>query len=752
MKRIGKTIDVFNRRYRLTLSRHKYPLLALVVFTLVYYSLWYFSFSPIAQGDWRFYYPETLIDLFQSSLLWENMYGLGGFNTMFFLFPLWVLHAAFGFLGGSFGFVERALYMYLIPLLFVISPYVLFYSVSKSRLVAFFGSLFYAFNTYVLVLNVGGHLTVSWAVAFFPLGLTAFMVFLRRPSYMRGVFMALLLAMMAMYEVRIAYLGIVLLGVYALVVFFVRRWTLTRRVVLASVVGIVAYLFLAAYWVFPLMYSLFFGSGLSGLLESNVLFHPYISFAHSLTLFHPFWSLQGMQIFEELPVPALAFFLPLSIIGCFALLWNRVAVRRGLKAEFIFFSVVMVFGVLLAKQDNPPWSGLYVWLFDHFPGFSMFRESSKFYFFVMLSYAFFLGHILEMLWNDVIRRSTSRMLHRVGAAIFFALILSSFAYIIIPRFSSGANMGLLVPHEPSAAYLELADTLRADDAFGRVLWNPRQSMFGYVSALHPGVSVERMLATTWGSEQCIDGSESVCYLRSESDPAFHFARNAGLKYAVVPETVFEGDGAYNEDEAPSGPTQWLGRIPNLVFVRKFGQDMSLFRFNYPEGDPGVIEGRRLAGDSVFRVYNKETFPNTFHVILNDEFYRSPSRIFLSYTYDDGWRLYERDVARVGTPLGFWESLDVRQPSSDFEHVIAGKYYNGWDFRHDAADANTRPREYILRYQPMNWLFVGLGISSLSFLALAVFGIVVCARAYGRRRGEEEPGNNAQKDDSISHHS
>lgn len=52
-----------------------------------------------------------------------------------------------------------------------------------------------------------------------------------------------------------------------------------------------------------------------------------------------------------------------------------------------FFAVLALLGIFLSKQVAPPGGFVYKLLFDHFPGFSAFREASKFYVLIAMSYS-----------------------------------------------------------------------------------------------------------------------------------------------------------------------------------------------------------------------------------------------------------------------------------------------------------------------------------------------------------------------------
>lgn len=52
-----------------------------------------------------------------------------------------------------------------------------------------------------------------------------------------------------------------------------------------------------------------------------------------------------------------------------------------------FFALLALLGVFLSKQVAPPGGVIYKILFEYFPGFSAFREASKFFVLIAMSYS-----------------------------------------------------------------------------------------------------------------------------------------------------------------------------------------------------------------------------------------------------------------------------------------------------------------------------------------------------------------------------
>ena len=66
---------------------------------------------------------------------------------------------------------------------------------------------------------------------------------------------------------------------------------------------------------------------------------------------------------------------------------NNVAMKQFNNGAIIFFALLGLVGAFLAKGASPPFSEINSWLFQNFPGMNMFRDSTKFYSLIALSYS-----------------------------------------------------------------------------------------------------------------------------------------------------------------------------------------------------------------------------------------------------------------------------------------------------------------------------------------------------------------------------
>ena len=151
-------------------------------------------------------------------------------------------------------------------------------------------------------------------------------------------------------------------------------------------VFVVVFVGLNVFWILP-----FGAAGVVGLENAGMgrdLFgNDAFELDDAMYLSHPFWTGYGVKWFSDQATPWW-----LSILGVLA--WVGFWVGRR-NRPVVFFAIISVLGILLGKQVSEPWGNLYYFLYDHVPGFSAFREASKFYILVILGYAVGIGALVQ---------------------------------------------------------------------------------------------------------------------------------------------------------------------------------------------------------------------------------------------------------------------------------------------------------------------------------------------------------------------
>ncbi|MFH1864177.1 MAG: hypothetical protein ABIJ85_04725, partial [bacterium] len=185
----------------------------------------------------------------------------------------------------------------------------------------------------------------------------------------------------------------------------------------------------------------------------------------------------------------------------------------------VFWLAVALFSVFLVKGTNPPLGNVYSWLFSNVPGFSLFRDPTKFFFLTALSYSVLIGITVE----ELVKRFKIRILPLI--LIFYFVILAWPVY-------SGKMTGTLSSPPYQAEYSRVAQILESDKNFGRILWIPTISPLGYSSPTHPALDASRLTALRPFASAVEGTYETFNFLRA---PYVQYLLDiAGIKYIVYP--------------------------------------------------------------------------------------------------------------------------------------------------------------------------------------------------------------------------
>lgn len=698
-------------KYRSIVTHHR-PLLVILLLPGIIFYRWFF-YSIFTYGDWGFHFSETTRAWFHLPYLWLTS-GLGQTNLTLASWPIYFLYGVFGKLGLNSNIADKFLFFIPTAFLTAISSYILVKKITGSRLAAMIGVLVYSYNTYFL-LNDTGILTLAASFALLPLVLFFFIKTLEEKSYYYGVITGLLGFIASFYEFRAFYIiCFVLLLYYLFHVFIIERPSLKRfwQISLLAATPIVLIGLLDFYWLVAflttdnLVSNQFFERGLFGSGFMNV--------RESLALFHPFWTDGGPSLFQVQPIPAYFWLIPsAAFLGLVLNKKNRL---------ILFFGGLAIVGVFLAKQDGAPFSHLYGWLYYHVPGFNAFRESSKFYALIALSYAILISSLVAWLENNW----TSTRWQRIGRAIATALLGIIFLWNTTPLIS-GAIETLFIPRNIPTDYLKLKDFIRQQPDFFRTYWVPKDSRWGFYSDIHPKISGVDIIQTNWGnftgSQQPIQ--QRVVDIFSRPDAAELF-RSAAVKYIVVPiQDTDNNDDFY--DDFGGNRNYFIDRLDKVPFLHKVDFNLD---------DLVVYENNKYSAHLASQGLRSTTIsPTEYTLTLTGLKARQP--LFFSEAFDSNWKLYLEPSS---------ETVDKRRgrqkPIFDSSHGQAFGYANSWRIEpayikshYPTSFYKQNPDGSIdvtmrLYFQPQTTLELGLLLSGLAFLMSIIYIIY-----YPVRNGE-----------------
>lgn len=372
-----------------------FPVLLILLFLIVYHN-WILNLGILTSTDWWFYNNETmksvLIHIFS---VWFVDFTPGRVLLELGQAPVYIWY---GLLPSLFDFnyaiVERIVHIWPIILFTPVTSYIFLKSIFKRNITCFVGVLVYSFNTYFINLQTA-QITLMAADAFIPLIFLLYKYTLDKSKLYLALLTGVALFICSSYEPRVFYMVSWVLIFYALyIIFIIKNENLKKNLINLIVLAFIPFitvLLLSSFWILPLSQT--------GSLASNEIFNrnlfgnEFYNILNALTLFHPFWTGGKPTVFVLQTIPFYFWFVPFFAFA--GLVLNR---KNGIV---LFFGFVSILGILLSKQVGPPFTNIYLFLYDHLPGFNAFREASKFYTYIVLGYSVLIASFIEWLWDNL---------------------------------------------------------------------------------------------------------------------------------------------------------------------------------------------------------------------------------------------------------------------------------------------------------------------------------------------------------------
>jgi len=569
-------------------------LFPILIVISVYYR-WFFL-PDIIGGDWLYLFKESLENYYFLVPSWNTWQGngLGGTNPIYFLqsfeyltvfiatflhIPWPIIYKFFWF--GFFIFSSVSSSMYLLS---VVLPKTTLWQ----RLIA---AMIFISNTYVLMLVGGGQMGVALAYSVAPLVLARFIKVIdhiidSNKNFQFSIFnfqLALLagltLSLQALFDPRIAYTIMIAVTIYLL--FKVRKNILNILLLIFHtfiIPGLIT-LLLHIFWILPLI--VFSQNTCERFCEAYtgvgiVRFLSFSTFSQGLSLLHPNWPENifgkvGFMKPEFILIPVLAFFSLLFL--------SNSAMKQFHNRVILFFALLGIVGAFLAKGANPPFGDFYLWLFENIPGFEMFRDPTKFYLLVALSYSVLIPFSIYSIykWLSSKCKVQSAKLQFKIQNYSLSLILIFFIIhwvVLIHPAIFGQLGGTLKKHEVPKEYVMLKDFLHKQPEFFRTLWVPRQQRFTFLSNIHPSVEAGALFNAT-SSAQAIRGIK---------EKGYQYFSELAVKYVIVPYDslgeFFLTDRKYDKI-IPEKISKSLENVPWLKKINGFG-NITIFEVLLPK--------------------------------------------------------------------------------------------------------------------------------------------------------------------------
>lgn len=440
--------------------------LPLLIFAIIF-CLPFVSKNPFVAHDWPLLFKESRNFSPFWYMAWDYM-GNGGIGAAAFK-TLWIdLYANFVY------FISNTLNIpwYLSQRIFWLIPFLVFSLMSSYKFSKLFikddsfrilSSIIYTFNTYILLIIAGGQFGIAFSYAIAPIVLLNLINLFERPNRNNLVISALFSGIIIALDPRVA-----LLSFAIVLLWFVFNFNKpSSRKIISLVLNFLIAGLINFYWILPVIYSVFTKSSSNDITSySSVAGVKFLSFAtleNTISFLHPNWpeNIFGKIYFQR---PE---FLIITLFAFGSLIFK-------VKKEIIFLVFVSLIGIFFAKGTNDPFGEIYLWLFQYLPGFTLFRDSTKFYLLISISFSVLVPYFLKTV-SEKFERSKYLV---IGLFICFYLIL-------LRPIWTGELTGIFKPREIPQEYVFLNSEIKnfkettSEYSFSRVLWIPKRQKYGY---------------------------------------------------------------------------------------------------------------------------------------------------------------------------------------------------------------------------------------------------------------------------------
>lgn len=537
-------------------KRYKtYLIILLLIVISISHWKWFFDYSILTYGDWSFFFKDTQKELVHLISLWNNYSNFGITNIGISASPYILMYSILANIA-SFAVTERLVFLWPSIIISCLSSYFLVKKITKSEIASVIGSFVFSYNTY-LILGRTGHLTLMVSFALAPLIILLYIKTLEQKKYHLAIITGLFCFFASFYEIRAFYIIALVLFLYFFYYLFIIEKLQIKQVIKNSILGFLPFIIvilLNSYWLISIKSTAFSSTEI---LSRGLFGNSFMNIIQALALFHPFWTGSGPSGFAVQPLPSYFFIIPIAaILG----IW----LNRKNK-NIIFFGIIALVGILLTKQAGEPFPNLYQWLYNYLPGFNAFREASKFYFLIALSYSVLIGAFITWLWKNW----TKTKWQIYGKYILTIIIAFIFLWNIKPLITTEIKT-LFVSRKIPNDYIILKDFILKQRNYFRTFWTPTNSRWSIYTNNHPKVSNVLTIQDDWKNfysnkkNQLIQKKIVNIYKKSFSE---YLLNNSSSKYIIIPIQDTDNDDDFFRHYGKSRQF-YIDQLNKISFLKK----------------------------------------------------------------------------------------------------------------------------------------------------------------------------------------
>src|SRR5260221_10383340 len=575
----------------------KIRILSLCIFSVIIFCIFHnwFFLHDITGGDWPFFFPQRLYQTAFIPPAWNSVLnnGLGGISPLYslqvfhqftisisniFHIPWIIIYKIFWF--GMFLFFSIFSSIFFLKSIFPKSSVVL-------QLVC---ALIFTTNTYILMIVGGGQMGVALAYALTPLVVGLYIQLVlkvvskekQRILLRQSLIFGTIFSLQIIFDPRIGYLSIVVMAVF--VCFFIKN-------ILPDFLKASLYLFLLPmcltillniFWILPTVVfhsnpTISLGSIYTGVGAFN--FFSFADFSHSFSLLHPNWP---ENIFGKI-----YFLRPEFLLVPFIAFSSLLFVKKEKNKKLMFFFILLgLLGCFLAKGASDPFGNINSWMFVHIPGFVLFRDPTKFYLLIILSYGILIPFSLQKAAEFFSQKHAQQIIVSLFVIMWIFLIKDA----LIGRLD-----GTFAYHNIPSEYRQLSNFIGDQHPFFRTLWVPRQQRFSFVSDNHPAVEAQPLFHAT-------NSAEVISFMQQPDTE--NYVKKLDIAYVMVPVDslgeFFVKNGKYDNQQYVDTlqalrQLSWLHEIQGFGKIGVFAVDGYNNHFWSKNGE--IIKNTMISPDS-----------------------------------------------------------------------------------------------------------------------------------------------------------
>ena len=367
-------------------------------------------------------------------------------------------------------------------------------------------------------------------------------------------------------------------------------------------------------------------------------------------------------------------------------------------------------------------------MFENFPGFSAFREATKFYYLIILGYSVLIGFFVKWLWSK--RKTTKiKVCLKFGLTILIVLIFIANTVNIF----SGQIESLYTPKKIPKEYLIAKNYFNDENRNYRFLLVPRDSRWWYNSNKVPKFNLTRIIEDKWKNIKGYKKNTMHRYVDIlEQDFSENLLNNYSVKYLVIPLDIKEDSKNDFSLHFKKDRDFYINIIEKLSYLKKVdikaGNLLIYENIGYKPRLYITEKQESIYKEISYKKIEYKQFSTTkFKIQLKS--IKEPIHLNFSDTYHPEWKI------RLGRDINWFDSIFAKNYFyNSYFHYENDGFLNSFIINPEYIKQNFSKEYYkenpdgsidvelVMYFKPQSYLYLGLIISGTTLLGC--FGCLI----------------------------